>query len=257
VENLRLAGRDEPDYFAKGTAMHKLLEFYYFHQGHYRDSLAFAVENFQAWHNSETCEISLDMDNLVEVTKRFTQYGVKYGKDLIPLLNAAGEPAVEVGFSKVLYEDESKIFIGEGRIDLLATFEGTAAIVDHKTQAQKKQLYLFSPQFLTYSWATGIRKVLYNYIGFQKDDTKDQTALFRREYSQIPEHVIEQWRAEMMGIFNAVYMSQQRKEYAMNHFSCQPDRYPCPYTQLCESSPATREVIKRNSYVTVDAWRPW
>lgn len=256
-ENLNLAGRDEPDYFTHGTAMHKLLEFYYGTFGNFAERTQGAILAFNNWLN-ESKEISLDAEAYNFITMRFLQYCAFYQhKDFIPLKSADGKVSTEVGFSKLLYEDAELIYIVEGRIDLIANFftqQGHAFLVDHKTQSKETTHYQYTPQFLTYAWATNLRQMVINYIGFQKNPPKE--GFFRRQLLTFPEHIITEWEFQMLRIFNSE-RDQRKFGYNKNRFECGAGWSQCQFTKICDTQSEMRESIIKNYYKTVPAWRPW
>src|SRR6266446_5275257 len=123
-ENLRLVGADTSA-MNKGTIIHFLLENFYkllAKSVERREAAQASIEIFQT-NIKERPEVSFgfDKDLLNFLCQRFSQYVYNYaGRDLIPAINLDNNAiAVELGFSKILYEDEDVLFLLEGRIDLL------------------------------------------------------------------------------------------------------------------------------------------
>src|SRR6266478_354694 len=121
-ENLRLAGADTSA-MDKGTIIHFLLEQYYKIKAKNknildREAAQASIEIFQN-HIKELPEASFgfDKDLINFLCQRFIQYVYNYaGRDLVPAINKFNnEVGVELGFSKVLYEDENVLFLLEGR----------------------------------------------------------------------------------------------------------------------------------------------
>jgi len=188
--------------------------------------------------------------------------------DFVPLVNKNGVPAVELGFSKILFENESRIYIVEGRIDLISKFEDKLFFTDHKTQGTKKDLYGFKTQFLTYAWATGLSDGLINYVGTTKEPNKDT---FRRQHINFPKHMIDLWKDQMTGIFNDIYyqthelsekapIENSDRAFGRRLTSCAGafESNPCQYIPICTSQTLEmKQSIKKFNFVESKIWRPW
>src|SRR5690348_15830065 len=82
-----------------------------------------------------------------QVKTRFREYCYTYiNNDVIP----ASPEHVEVGFSEVVYESASRLYLLEGRIDIMGTLQGLNTIVDLKFQGRTRELYKKSIQFRNY-----------------------------------------------------------------------------------------------------------
>lgn len=146
----------------RGTYIHKLMDVYYA----MRSAEPHIAINAHAGATLEFVDgagtakaLKIDPKDLVFLNMRFIQYCNFYTRDLGVLKAKDGSPGLEVPFAKCLYEDQYSKFIVEGRIDILMEFQDPVrGWGDHKTQGQRKELYPYKPQFLTYAWATGFHK---------------------------------------------------------------------------------------------------
>lgn len=247
----------------KGSLVHQLCDLYYNLRAMNRSVPSMthgtAVINLiKGWKNT----FNLSKEDTEFLCMRFFQYAATYmANDFVPV-SKNGLPAVELGFSKVLYEDENVLYVVEGRIDLIADYGGVRVFVDHKTQAQAKTLYQYCPQFLTYAWATGLDRGMINYFGLQKEMTKDT---FRRQLIFFPKWKIKEWERRMLAVFNSIRANLEKSDFlpynpeAMNQHACGGafNSSPCMFTQLCEtSSTEMRRSIETQNY-EIRIWKPW
>lgn len=201
----------------------------------------------------------VDAEELKFLKLRFTQYVIQYQNNDFRVLSKAGKASVEIGFSKILYEDDFVVYVVEGRLDFLCEMNGIIMWGDHKTQAQAKTLYKYKPQFLTYSWATGLSRGMINYVGLQKE--VEQRSM-RREVMYFPAWKLEEWKTQIMDIFNAIHHTrnfdilEQKKDLSACGGAW--DSSPCQFTNLCETQEkGLIENMKKNFYITREKWTPW
>jgi len=254
----------------KGTYIHKLMDIYY----SLRSADPNAPINAHAQTTVEFIEkagtaknLELDNKTVIFLNMRFLQYVNYYKRDFTVLKAPDGSAGVEVPFAKLLYENSQVKFIVEGRIDVLMAFQDPIkGWGDHKTQAQRKDLYGWKPQFLTYAWATGFHYGMVNYIGLQKEYQKNST--FRRDIIEFPQWKIDEWEKTLKDIFFNIYDGLNCKnqfEYFRNRRnlnSCSGawESTPCSFCSLCKIEPwnaKLRDVIKSNKFQLVKAWTPW
>lgn len=192
---------------------------------------------------------------------RLILYAFKYTKDFSILKNEKGDPGIELGFSKVLYEDDRYLFIVDGRIDVLAMTGGIKLFMDHKFQTRRRTLYGPSTQFMTYAWATGFDRCAINYISLVK--TFDRNNTFRREIQYFSETRLRLWEIQMMEYFRTatsileIGPSAHRKLSACGgHWNSNK----CGYTPICEAAVDGRTelmpLIKIQNYKK-QVWEPW
>lgn len=247
----------------KGSLVHQLCDLYYnlraMNPGVPAMVHGTAVINLiKNWKNT----FNLSKEDTEFLCMRFFQYVATYmAHDFIPVTKS-GLPSVELGFSKVLHEDENVLYVVEGRIDLIADFGGFRHFVDHKTQGQAKALYQYCPQFLTYAWATGLQRGMINYFGLQKEMTKDT---FRRQAIFFPAWKLKEWERKMVAVFDSIRIDLENPDFlpfnaaTMNQQSCGGafNSAPCMFTQLCETaSSAMRQSMEAQNYV-IQFWKPW
>lgn len=268
-ENLRLQTTDT-EAMDKGTLVHNLMDIYYnliaqSPNCNKNDAAEGAIEFFKKSKVVESMGFPQDTEKFI--VARFAQYLFFYGNnDFTPIL-AGGVPSVELGFSKILYENDDVCFIVEGRIDLIARLGDQLVFIDHKTESQAGDLYSYKPQFRTYAWATGLKYGGVNYFGMQKEVG---AKTFRRQIIEFPEHIVEEWRLKMLSIFWEISISFQDKDlcdtknieykYRRNLASCAGpyEKHPCQFTHLCETKDnEMRENIKQFKYKVSEPWQPW
>jgi hypothetical protein len=279
-ENLQLAGlkSDAPD---KGTLIHHLCDLYYNFLWKGANSIEAsnkAIEVFKE--RNLTLELfPEDKDHTLEnfLISRFTLYTQRYANNDFILPKGDVSP-VELGFSKLLYEDIDAKFIVEGRIDLVNIINGTVPCwTDHKTQSKESNLYNYKPQFKTYAWATGYEYAIINYIGLQEDKNNEKLkkgTLFRRNLIHFPKPMIEEWEHKMLEIFHLTHLMltwiegnekvgrQLEESFYLNRndSACAGafDSNPCQFCYICEEfNWDMKDQIKAFKYNKRPAWSPW
>lgn len=270
IENNFPKDEEKMDSKAAGSYGHKVLEFYY-------DGIKNGVEQYTAfndaidifhkdWDQTEE-ELSklhdvvttLGGDNIAIINKRLQEYTWFYTKDFNP-------EALEVGFSKVIYEDAERVYILEGRIDFLGTScdGGTPLFMDHKLQFKRSSLYTGSIQFRNYALATELEFGIVNYIRMAKNPDRNTFVRAPISYSKLQ---MDAWRRELLGSFRLVEQYQDfltlgiaDEEGKYKRRSSCPGRfnYPCPYITLCDEPIAELVQIKiKQSFEVKEEWRPW
>ena len=253
----------------EGTLMHALLDVYY-------TLIATGGPRLNIYTAAQAAVVALTADRTFEaylkdksadrwefLVQRFMQYVARYSSnDFQPIINK-GRPSVEVGFSKVLFEDSKRLFIVEGRIDLISTINGERLWMDHKTQSTQGNLYKYKSQFLTYAWATGYKYGIINYIRLHAKYDDRHTLV--RETIQFPQHLILRWEERMLHLFFELAKVIESSNGDSEHFKREPgacagafEKSPCQYTQICETESAEmREQIKKFHYIKRTPWSPW
>lgn len=200
----------------------------------------------------------LDKSTRIAVMNRLREYFAVYQmNDFQPL----SEQHIEVGFSEPVYEDKENLFVLEGRIDIVGKLQGLTAIIDHKFQMRKHDLYRKSIQFRNYCLIAKIPMMIINYIRLSK--TVDATTLVREPVSFNAQEMLH-WREKLISIFFQIKEAQLRAgadgTFEQNFSSC-PGRfnYECAYTQLCEEPNKDILKLKTNQLYTINPnpWRPW
>ncbi len=198
---------------------------------------------------------TLSQDMRIAVKTRLREYFLTYSQnDFIP----NNPSAIEVGFSKPIYEDEENLFVLEGRIDLIGTWQGLATIVDHKFQLRKRDLYKKAIQFRNYDLVCdGLTNMLViNYIRLTKGVTKDTLVRDPVTFTSLER---AWWKKEVVKMFFQVKKQMQSSEFVQNWGMCGGKYgYPCLYAPLCEEhNQEIRERKKNQLFVVKEAWKPW
>lgn len=208
-------------------------------------------------------EFPLEKPDREFVKNRVMEYVFVEGT-VIPMLIPKSPEHVEVGFSYNLYEDEKRLYVLEGRIDLLGQIASNCenGWADHKFQSRERDLYLKSIQFRNYSLVTQLPFGVVNYIRFAKKIEKDKT--FKRSIISFSRLEIDSWRSELIRIFNQIefYLrtNQTYGSEGRNWGSCSGKfGYPCDFTKLCENwtNPGLIQLLKKAEYSEKPEWRPW
>ncbi len=239
----------------KGTIFHGLLERYYrkiFEGCSASDAFSFALSQLNEIH----VESKLDPDDYKLLTLRFIDYWTKYGNDKVEIYSVDGEPALEIGFSIKLLENDDYLFILEGRIDLITKMSNQLVVWDHKTQGREYWIYESSIQVLNYCLAAKINNFMYNYIRLHQNL---QPNTFMRKLIYISPTRIERWKEKLIRYFNLIVNNPSQLD-AWPHPGCADIGWGkiCPYTQLCEqSNERVREILIQRDYQQKKPWEPW
>lgn len=266
-----MGGPSTGEAMAMGTYGHKLLEIYYKTVGSQIRKVC-AAEAFKP--DDETCllcgkskeEHTGDNTCTFEgkpfpltgpsrslVLRRFREYTYTYAnKDFKP----TSPEHVEVGFSHKVYEDDDFLFILEGRIDGMGSFDGHPVWWDHKFQLRSRDLYKKSIQFRNYAMATGMTMGLVNYIRLTKEVTKDT---FKRDIISFYTAELRWWREELIDIYKDIAVSVGLDSFKKNYSACSGKfGYPCDFTPLCEELlPEIGKAKKEQLYTIREEWKPW
>ena len=190
----------------------------------------------------------------------------------IPEFVPSSPDHVEVGFSYNLYEDEERLYILEGRIDLLGKIANNceSGWADHKFQARERDLYLKSIQFRNYSMVTQLPIGVVNYIRFAKKIEKDKT--FKRAVISFSRQEMEWWKDRLIATFNRIenattdslFKNDEQwyleSDTLRNRAMCGGKfGYACDYTPMCENAmlPALIQINEQSVFKQKPAWRPW
>lgn len=258
----------EKRYTDKGSLVHAILGIYYTLRAlkPKEDRLKHGTATIQLVKKNKLVQKAGFDDKFEEfIIQRFQQYLFTYiYGDFIPTFRN-GVVGVEVPFAIKLYEDDHKVYILEGRIDLIGDYLTLGkAFVDHKTQDRISNLYKKKIQFLCYSLATGLEYGVINYFGLQKE-LKNEVSL-RQTIIHIPKSYTETFKKYIIEqVFDPIYahevMSKSGKStYKRNWNSCSGpnEKWPCSYSPICEAEdPEVQALLKQQYYETVPPWSPW
>lgn len=241
---------EESEAMAAGTYGHKLLEVYHKARanGH---NMTTAIDMFMAVNPPENTPLKKELaDTVRERTKLYCYTFIQ--NEIIPF----SSEHVEVGFSVPLYEDNDKLYILEGRIDLMGTVSGVPCVVDHKYQLRRHELYLKSIQFRNYTLASNYTMLLVNYIRLAKNI---DNYTIKRESVGFSALEMINWKNRLIGMYDKVYNSLESGQFDQRISSC-PGKFgqECQFTPLCEEiDEKFREHKKKTLYTIGQPFRPW
>jgi hypothetical protein len=264
IENLKPIRfwKDEHRYTDKGTLVHHMLATFYTMRALNPkvDRLTHGTATINLFKkNKLILNSGFDKEFESFIISRFQQYLFKYMTgDWIPTYRN-GVVGVETPFAFKLYEDSERIFILEGRIDLLATDARGPFFCDHKTQGRISNLYARKIQFLCYALATGYEYGLINYFGLQKEYKEGET--LRQKLIHIPKSVTEAFKKYLIEEVYMEIVASGTSAFRKNLNSCSgPDeKRPCQFAMICENSDSKerQSLIKQQFYETGTHWSPW
>lgn len=236
--------------FLKGNAGHDMLYHYYslkIKKEPFEKCVAGGIELSKA-----SWEKLLGEERVLILTK-YAQYCNYYRSEAIKPVG------VEVGFSKVFFEDSSFLFIYEGKIDFVAEIErGRTAWVDHKTQAFKYDLIAEVNQFMGYCWAVGYNTGMINYIGLQSSYKPEDA--FRRQICSYKKGLIDEWyQVTLRAFYQMAHLGESIGNFEKHRTGCQIGKFGnCDYLRVCqETSPVIIQRILHQEYRDREVWSPW
>lgn len=213
----------------------------------------------------------LDVDTRCTVQNRFRDYIFCYQQrpdlDFQPL----SPKHVEVGFSDILYEDAENLFVLEGRMDMIANWQGLTCVVDHKFQMATHWLYPRSIQFKNYSYVaakhvgTGaIPLLVINYVRLQKKITPDSLS---RKMVTFTAPELHAWKNQVVKIYFDIKQAIQSNQFQQCWNACggygktykeSEPRY-CWFGTLCEEPNQMMKQNKINNLFQIkdEVWKPW
>lgn len=251
--------------FDIGLYYHSVLKFYY---DLYRTKEFDIVQKLQ-----QTIDFAKDQ-------KLFLQYNIDNREDqifhiqrLITYLNKYEDEdanmeiiATEGGFSQLLFENDERRYILEGKIDLVGSKQPEGLFVmDHKTQSRKDDRWEFNHQVCNYLHFTKANYFIYNYIGLQ--DKLPAEGLRRCIYKP-PEGMIDQWLKEVKLTFDQMYnyitvpiaYNHKDEVFPRRRSACDSSKYGlCQYHKLCSvpDDSIWTEVVKSAYKEKDEKWRAW
>ena len=264
-ERLRLAvlpkGGSAAD---KGTSVHALLDkYYHFKALNPTTSSYVAMDYSKTLFNESKLNYKLGFDKEWEefLLQRFTEYVQFYQGNDFKVAKTNLLTGTELGFSKILYENDKIVIIIEGRIDLLVEDSNFGlCFVDHKSQTKFSDLFDYKVQFTTYAWAAETKYGIINYFGLTQKFDGFNT--FRRQVVQFQPHIIERWKTKVievaLKIANNSESWEEVKFQNIDHCAGAFDSHPCQYWQLCiAQNQGIRESLKKSQFIAGENWTPW
>lgn len=243
-----IEGLVQKKYMEKGTIVAEWAQLYYYNKIKPRLSFERALINPMVWTSRIAKRLNVPSKEAFDVFRACFQYREHWKDETwVPL-------AVERGFSKVLYEDDSNLFIYEGRPDLVCLDNGvskTLVVSDLKTQSQQYSYYQFNNQALGYLWNFEGANFVYNYIKFTKE------VEFRREAFQFHQVQIDKWVSDTTEWYFRVKQSLQRNKF-LQSLNCQSKWGLCAYHPICEQPRDDMKLaVIRSRFKTRKIYRSW
>lgn len=250
------------DALIMGTYGHKLMEIYYSNMAigkNLSDSMGLALEfdpyKEAALHGEE---FTLPLETYQLVRQRFMEYCFTYSRNDFTIKHPGD---LELGFSELIYEDEKRRYILEGRIDVLCMLQGQDMFADHKFQIRATNLYKKSIQFRNYALVTKQTLGIINYVRINKSVSKDT---FQRDLIAFTRQELAAWHDELVCHFSSIesFITEPTHETLpiyMNRSSCSGKYgYPCEFVSICEEPLIDiRKAKLETQFETKDEWKPW
>jgi len=205
-----------------------------------------------------------DIDAQAFHRKRIVDYIYRYSEEDEYLESIA----IEQGFSRLLYEDASRRYILEGKIDFVGSGKPYGFFVmDHKTQSRYDDRWEFNHQVCNYLSVTKADYFVYNYIGLQ--DKLPMNGMRRMIYKPHP-GMLEQWEKEVLRTFHEMYdfitkyqetdRILHAEQFPRRRAACDSSKYGlCAYHKLCSVPDGSKWVgAVESAYKEKDQrWRAW
>ena len=141
---------------------------------------------------------------------------------------------VEKAFISELFKDEEIGIYLTGKIDVIADVPNYGiSVIDHKSSRRSQEVEPLSNQFTLYSWATEIKTIIINKVGFQK--TVPPEKRFSRHPLFYTNVQIERWVKNTIWWCKFYAFCLENDSWPENRTSC--DKYGgCIYTPICRSA---------------------
>lgn len=258
----------------RGTYGHALFDCYYKAKarlnGSYRDAAEYVYTEVPRLRK----EAKLLESTYVEIEKAFDFYITRLtltNDDFTPI----SEDSVELGFSRVLYENKDVVYVVTGRIDMLSKWKGydPYVVVDHKFQWDAHEIYDKCPQFRTYAMVTNAPGMIVNYIRVYKKTT----GVERQLIDFTPQDHLTWKQYILTNVFNEIHkeyrnnwdlsdkefnvrMTLKNLEKKGNAHACQSRYGECIYTPICERMENVGHPIReynKKLYQITEGHCPW
>lgn len=249
-------------YRDSGSLMHYLLEVYYtlkYNGAGWQSSMNQALERvveMERGNNHKGKVGNLTNEEILFVKTRFTQYVANYHQSDYKPLARKGKPAIEVGFSVPIVDNSYFLFVLEGRLDFIADYNDLVYNVDNKCQWRKENKYWGEVQFLNYSLATGVNRMLVNIIGMQKAFKPEY---LRRQLFYYSPLQLRIWRSKLERIFYTMAHAITCGSYDKRESSCCNNHRVCEFSEICREyvEPGLVQLKRGELYEPRPLWQPW
>jgi len=262
VQNLARK-REDKSAMDRGTVMHGLLERYYTFIWRKHDPVSSMNQAMGALIELKK-QVHLEDDDYKLITQRFIDYVVKYRTDQIQIATVdtpqGPKPALEVGFSVVLVDNENFYFVLEGRIDMITIMSGNNVVWDHKAQGRRNLIYGHSVQCLNYTLVSNTNMFMHNYVRLHQ---KVQPDTYDRKLNFMSRRLQVRWKKKVIDYFYKIAVSRMEGNFIDKDFpnpACSDIGYgkKCPFTTVCEEfDPGLRRALIQLHYMPRKAWEPW
>lgn len=246
--NLKRGEISKPKYLAKGIGLHHLLADYYtgFKEGRpFDENIEQARMNFMTYQADIN---GLDSEDIPSLLTAFDEYTTHYrARDNFEVV------AVEQKLSDILYEDDERIILYEGTIDLITDQDGLIVPVDHKGESSKWQVSGLSNQFLGYCFLSKQPRIIRNAVGYQK--TKAVPDKMYRQMFSYSAATIEWWKMNTTRQVFEILNSYETGVWNGRLSSCDSMfRKGCIFRDVCLSPPADWEQMLEDDYIHVELY---
>lgn len=174
------------------------------------------------------------------------------------------ENQLEVGFSTVIYEDDDRVYILEGRIDGLPTYYGSPCFIDHKWQEKKKYIHPKTIQFKNYALAAKVNMGYINFIRLAKETDRDTFQRVPISFNSLDHDL---WKQKL------IYKYRQVEKFLLDvrlndgipppiygdDSQCGGLWHPCSYNMLCDVGYDKKlvQILADTNYHKRAVWKPW
>ena len=216
--------------FDEGTMIHAWLRIYYYNKKKFSISRNKCLANPIMWINGAKKHWGIEPNRAFELYRILISYQSNYKNETWQTIGT------EVGFSKILYEDDQYLFIYEGKMDWLGYSGTDKIVVDHKSRNGKYQIYEFNNQCRGYLWATGANKFVYNMI------TMTNIPSFERIAYSFSDSQIETWKNDTIEWYKRVAQANANKNFVRS-WNCSSKYGVCEFHSLCENPEPERQLF--------------
>ena len=229
-----------------GTTIHELLRVYYFlkrtGQIPHDKIVSSCIKRGRQFTSNKS---DLSAEDIEFAFNTFRQYSSYYiAEQWIP-------QDVELSFVAKVFEDESYIFLVQGRVDLTVKIPSLPdiVIVDHKTRSRIKQESKLDNQKIIYSKFLKMSTFIINKVGLLK--TKEPKDKFQREVISYSEDYVEEWYKEFIMTLKEMIAYRKLNFYKREPTSC--DKWAgCVFKGWCNEEPKRRQTLINEKYIIGD-----
>jgi len=239
----------------RGTRWHRLMEF----RAEFKNKRI-------SWNEVITQSIGylaadgVSMEEIAFFIGKLSQYQVKWEEEE----NNYEFIDNEVGFSKILYENDEVLFIYEGKIDALLKISGKLTVGDHKTQhpgfsSHRYDLPGYSNQFMGYCWAAKTSNVMIDYTSWSDPKNKISDRTFRREFHPLDPQLIKRWKESTIRSYWDTLIAIRSNEFHLEFPHRCDSRYGmCEFFNVCQYiDPRSKLITLNSNFKQEPRWEPW